>query len=90
MHLFCFLMFIIIIARFNFPESVAKKRISFLFQKSDMLSLGNPSIPGTWERRNWLCFTTSFTMTPGCTVTVTSGLQGWLCGTLKVQQRPAQ
>jgi hypothetical protein len=37
-----------IIASFDFDESVSLKRISILFQKSDMLSLDNPSIPGTW------------------------------------------
>jgi hypothetical protein len=31
-----------LVAKFQFPKSVAKKRICFLFQKSDMLSLDNP------------------------------------------------
>jgi hypothetical protein len=70
-----------LIARFDFHELCTKKRISILLQKSDILSLDNSGVPSTWERHNYICFTTSFTMTPGCMVTVTPGFQGWLCGT---------
>ncbi len=70
-----------IIARFNFPVLVAKKRISFLFQKSDMLLSVYPCVYEPRKHHRWILCAPSCTLIPGCKPEVMVAAQGWLSGT---------
>ena len=76
-----------VVARFDFHESVAKKRISILLQKSDMLLLDNPCVPACTNHHSWLCHAASCSMVPACVSGVLLFQQGWLCGTVSIPSR---
>jgi hypothetical protein len=77
----------LLVARFNFHELVAKKRISNLLQMSDMLLLDNPCVPACANHHSWLCHAASCSMVPAFVSGMLLFQQGWLCGTVSIQSR---